>query len=614
MQVTASLACAALVALAFAALGQRSWPIAVPFVALWVLSPLAARWASRPPPEAGHLSVTPADALALRLVARRTWRFFDRFVTAADHMLPPDNFQEDPAPVIAHRTSPTNIGLYLLSVIAARDFGWLGTLDAIGRLEATFATMAKLDRFRGHFYNWYDTADLRALEPHYVSSVDSGNLAGHLIALGNACREISAGSVGTPNWRSGLADTLALVRDAAAPHTPERAPPSAAAVSLQAAIDAFAAALETAPSKPPAIAQHLADLTHMADVLVIAARAIPHERDAAQRTDIVVWAEALLSSALAHQHDFDLLVPWAGLLGAETVVDADTAALLETMPTLAALPGHSAALSRLLANRPCSATHEGRSRLLEALEKSVGAAQSVTLRLAALANLTETCFKTMEFGFLFDPERQLLSIGYRGGDGSLDANFYDLLASEARLASFVAIAKGDVPAKHWFRLGRTLTPIDGGSRPDLLVRIDVRISHAVAGHARAGRQPPCSRPTGWSCGGRRITAPSSAFPGACRNRNTTPATSSRPINIRASAFPISATSAGWRKHRHRALCQRPRRHGRSRRRGTQFQAPGRHRRARRLRLVRGARLYTRAASPKARSLPSSTPIWRIIRR
>ena len=463
MQVTASLACAALVALAFAALGQRSWPIAVPFVALWVLSPLAGRWASRPPPEAGHLSVTPADALALRLVARRTWSFFDRFVTAADHMLPPDNFQEDPAPVIAHRTSPTNIGLYLLSVIAARDFGWLGTLDAIGRLEATFATMAKLDRFRGHFYNWYDTADLHALEPHYVSSVDSGNLAGHLIALGNACREISAGSVGTPNWRSGLADTLALVRDAAAPHTPERAPPSAAAVSLQAAIDAFAAALETAPSKPPAIAQHLADLTHMADVLVIAARAIPHERDAAQRTDIVVWAEALLSSALAHQHDFDLLVPWAGLLGAETVVDADTAALLETMPTLAALPGHSAALSRLLANRPCSATHEGRSRLLEALEKSVGAGQSVTLRLAALANLTETFFKTMEFGFLFDPERQLLSIGYRGGDGSLDANFYDLLASEARLASFVAIAKGDVPAKHWFRLGRTLTGINGRS-------------------------------------------------------------------------------------------------------------------------------------------------------
>ena len=85
-------------------------------------------------------------------------------------MLPPDNFQEDPKSVIAHRTSPTNLGLYLLSVIAARDFGWLGTLGALERLEGTFATMAKLERFRGHFYNWYDTSDLRALEPKYVSS------------------------------------------------------------------------------------------------------------------------------------------------------------------------------------------------------------------------------------------------------------------------------------------------------------------------------------------------------------------------------------------------------------------------------------------------------------
>ena len=139
-----------------------------------------------------------------RLVARRTWRFFEKFVTAEDNMLPPDNFQEDPEPVIAHRTSPTNIGLYLLSVVAARDFGWLGTLDALERLEATFATMAKLERFRGHFYNWYDTSDLRALEPKYVSSVDSGNLAGHLIALGNACREIAAGPIGNQNWISGL--------------------------------------------------------------------------------------------------------------------------------------------------------------------------------------------------------------------------------------------------------------------------------------------------------------------------------------------------------------------------------------------------------------------------
>jgi len=130
----------------------------------------------QPPRAAGHLPVAPADALALRLVARRTWSFFEQFVTAEDNMLPPDNFQEDPRPVIAHRTSPTNLGLYLLSVVAAHDLGWLGTLEALERLEATFGSMKKLERYRGHYYNWYDTTDLRALDPRYISSVDSGIL------------------------------------------------------------------------------------------------------------------------------------------------------------------------------------------------------------------------------------------------------------------------------------------------------------------------------------------------------------------------------------------------------------------------------------------------------
>ncbi len=136
------------------------------------------------------------DAQELRLGARRTWRFFETFATAEDHMLAPDNFQEEPRPVVAHRTSPTNLGLYLLSTVAARDFGWTGIFDTMERLDAAFTSMNRLERFRGHFYNWYDTLDLHPLEPKYVSSVDSGNLAGDLIALGNACREM----VGRARW------------------------------------------------------------------------------------------------------------------------------------------------------------------------------------------------------------------------------------------------------------------------------------------------------------------------------------------------------------------------------------------------------------------------------
>jgi cyclic beta-1,2-glucan synthetase len=462
-QITASLGSAGFVASLFYYFGLRSWAIAAPFVALWLLSPLVARWASLPPLAAGHLSVTLTDALALRLVARRTWRFFETFVTAEDNMLPPDNFQEDPEPAIAHRTSPTNLGLYLLSVIAARDFGWLGTLGALERLEATFATMAKLERFRGHFYNWYDTSDLRSLEPKYISSVDSGNLAGHLIVLGNACHEIAASPIGNQNWISGLDDTLALVRDAARPQPNEQHAPSAVHARLDQAINVFAASLENAPSKPAGIAESLSDLTQMADAIVTCSRAWSLECGGAAEAEITVWAEALHASALAHRQEIDLLMPWATLLTREILAAGETAALLDTTPTLAALPEHCKAVSRMLATNLKGGTLGDLAPLMEALEKSADAARSLSHRLAAMADLAKTMFDGMEFGFLFDPDRQLLSIGYRDGDGSLDANFYDLLASEARLASFIAIAKGDLPAKHWFRLGRTLTPIDGSS-------------------------------------------------------------------------------------------------------------------------------------------------------
>src|SRR5206468_7244980 len=164
-----------------------AWPVAAPFLVLWVLSPLVAQRISLPPRATGNEPLSPRQARLLRLTARRTWRFFETFVGAEDHALPPDNFQEDPKPVGAHRTSPTNLGLYLLSTVAAHDFGWIGTLEAVERLEATIETMGRLERFRGHFLNWYDTADCRPLNPRYVSSVDSGNLAGHLIALKQAC-------------------------------------------------------------------------------------------------------------------------------------------------------------------------------------------------------------------------------------------------------------------------------------------------------------------------------------------------------------------------------------------------------------------------------------------
>ena len=119
----------------------------------------------------------------LRRTARKTWRYFDTFVTETDAWLVPDNYQDDDTPKLARRTSPTNIAMSLLSTLAAHDLGYVSTDALIRRLDATLGSLEGLERYRGHFLNWYDTASLAPLHPRYVSTVDSGNLAGSLIAL-----------------------------------------------------------------------------------------------------------------------------------------------------------------------------------------------------------------------------------------------------------------------------------------------------------------------------------------------------------------------------------------------------------------------------------------------
>jgi cyclic beta-1,2-glucan synthetase len=462
-QIAASVVFVAVAAFVIYFIGHRTLLIAAPFGALWVLSPLVARWASLPPPLEGHLRINRADARALRLIARRTWRFFERFVTADSNMLPPDNFQEDPKPVVANRTSPTNLGLYLLSVVSARDLGWLGMLDATERLEATLATMGRLEQFRGHFFNWYDTTDLRPLEPKYISAVDSGNLAGHLIALGNACHEIVAGPTIDPCWVAGLEDALELIRESLSAAATDTRETGAADSGLQATITEFAAALRDAPESPAGIARMLDALAAKSELIAGFARkrSVDAEGD---ESEIVVWAEALGASVRAHQRDISFLMPWAKQLRKDAPDNHELAALLATMPTLVELPDRCEEAIRLLTKERMEGSAQVCSETLaNALRKSITAARLVHHRLATIAETATTMFQAMEFGFLFNTDRQLLSIGYRLTDGSLDPNFYDLLASEARLASFVAIAKGDLPAKHWFRLGRTLTPIDGGA-------------------------------------------------------------------------------------------------------------------------------------------------------
>ena len=358
-------------------------PMILPFAGIWLAAPYIAFRVSQVPKPRPEEALTPQDAQALRLIARRTWRYFETFVTAEDGHLPPDNFQENPHPTIAHRTSPTNIGLYLLATVAACDFGWISRKQAAGRISATLGSMETLPRLNGHFYNWYNTQDGRILDPPYISSVDSGNLAGHLIALANACEEWAEEP--TPDLQRrgrGLADLLDLAE-----------------------IDAVRAGAPSDPSFPATI------------------RSL---RDGLAQAEID-W------SALQH-------------LAAE----AENSAWASSLPAASARSW----LSLL------------RDGLNEASADAVGCRTDRTDlagHLRQLGQAARSLAMEMDFAFLLNPERNLLSIGYSVHENALDPACYDLLASEARLASLFAIAKQDLPLRHWFRLGRASTAVRGGT-------------------------------------------------------------------------------------------------------------------------------------------------------
>jgi cyclic beta-1,2-glucan synthetase len=391
--------CIAMAALLLGVTHSIPWA-AAPFLLAWLCAPAIARYVSMPAPAVRLEPLTRADRHALRMMAHETWSFFDTFVTREQNMLPPDNFQEVPNPIIANRTSPTNIGLYLLSVVSAHEFGWLGSLDTLERLEATLATLEKMEKYRGHLYNWYDTHDLRPLDPKYISTVDSGNLAGHLVAVEGACRSLAAQGLPLSACLAGIEDTLEFVQRAARAQNDERRNYGVSPRHLDAALAAFRNTLQAAAGGSAILAAQLGTL---------AEQALPIG-DIAQ--------------ALADEHGDGIETP---LLNRSRM-----------LRTMIASHGRDAAAG---------------DAIWRAFE----------VRAAALAGKARALALGMEFGFLLEPERQLLSIGYRVPDRARDPSCYDLLASEARLASFFAIAKGDLPVRHWFRLGRLLTPVGRGS-------------------------------------------------------------------------------------------------------------------------------------------------------
>ena len=460
-----------------AVFNPAGFKFAVPLLLLWTLAPWLARKISLPPPQLQIEPLSDASIRILRSTGRQTWRFFSTFVSAEDNYLPPDNFQEYPSPVIAHRSSPTNFGLYLLAVIAARDFGWTGLNDMAERLEQTMNSLDKLERFRGHFYNWYETTELRALEPRYISSVDSGNLAGHLIALAQACRDVVEQPIFHADHLQGIRDSLYLLRLSASELKEDKRSEIVSLAGLNHALTKLETKAQRQPDNITEWITGYRDMLSAADTLADISITIAAQREE-PGSNLVAWAEAARFDIGSHTKDIDAFMSWAALLAAvlpgieevrnvsENRYAARLRALLETPPSIAAIPDLCQSVLNILdewEKLPDTQSVPDFASLRQELHHAIFSATDFLQRLQHIAARARSMADEMDFYFLYEPSRKLFSIGYNVAEAALDSSYYDLLASEARLTSFIAIAKGDIPATHWFRLGRALTPVNKGA-------------------------------------------------------------------------------------------------------------------------------------------------------
>jgi len=370
-----------------------------PILAAWIAGPFLGWWISRPLAPGGP-QLSESQRLYLRGLARRTWSYFEEFVGGGGNWLPPDNFQEYPEPRVASRTSPTNLGLNLQANLAALDLGYVSAGQFLERTGSSLAAMEKLERFRGHFFNWYDTESGKPLRPRYVSSVDSGNLMGSLMIL-----------------RAGLAGvrTRPLL-------------PKAAVAGLRDGFEAVVSALRPAAPEP---ARLLEDL----------------RRSFKRDYESLAAGVALLDEIRSKAGELKAVVGETGALGPAAALESQAADLRDDLLRLVPDPG----------------SVEGNPSLLE-LAALPGDRTEAAERLKLVDSLARRTaqLEDMRFDFLYDRNRDLLAIGYSADDHRRDPSYYDLLASEARFSSFVLIALGILPQRHWFALSRLLTRADGG--------------------------------------------------------------------------------------------------------------------------------------------------------
>ncbi len=447
--------------------------VALPLLVAWLIAPQIAYRISQPLKHTTTPLSETQRKQVLRL-ARRTWAFFEQFAGPNDHWLSPDHFQESPRGSVAHYTTPTNIGLFLASTLSAYDLGYMGLLELEVRLRSTFENMAKLEHYRGHLLNWYDTQTMTALPPRYISTVDSGNLAACLVTLKQGCLALRDEPVlGGKQWQGLLAimDILAEILQAL-----EKNNPHASIESFEVELTSIYDRVSGVQNQPAAWTTTLAWLSREGWAGVSVRLMELLESHPNLKTESLTELQLYLDLMQHHLQDMrrslDLFAPWLSRLDAPPESFKKIPAwqnFRDNLPVeLPALKESGvvyeriqAELNHFKAQVQDDAEREWCQKLTDDLSTAHMTATPLLIGFQRLAEQANAAVTGMDFRFLFDQRRQVFHIGYNAATERLDSSYYDLLASEARTASLIAIAKGDVPQSHWQHLGRPVTRVNG---------------------------------------------------------------------------------------------------------------------------------------------------------
>lgn len=460
--------------------GSENLWLAAPFFALWFVSPWIAFEVSRPLHRKRYQLDT-SEREQLHDIAWVTWRYFDELLVEEHNFLIPDNIQLQPDIRIANRTSPTNISLSIMSLVGAYELGFVTLTECLARLEEVYDSLTRLERYNGHFFNWYDTTSLEPLSPRYISYVDSGNLAGHLVAVRVAFEDfLNAPLVHRSAW--GLIErrltALVGLQRGLGRELRERLPGVTAQITTVlgedlASLRRGAGALEqlTALLKQELEADRVVnpelrvELKRLQKLALSIIEASHHVDWSESWRELEVELEQCLT---AGEPKSDELKQWLAN-GREIVQEFSRTRL--TPAYLVRLFGGfnelTSGLEDLLESSDLSEESQDKlkvriSAFRESWYRSAEVNEKVIAVLGDLVSQSNVFINEMDFGFLYNPKSGLFSIGYNADNARLDDSHYDLLASEARLGSLIAIAKGDVPQKHWFRMGRGLADSPGG--------------------------------------------------------------------------------------------------------------------------------------------------------